>query len=341
MRTSHYFASSCLSLTIILMAAAAGLAADPGIRFPSDDPVVNDQRPGSVLVYNLYSSSAANPNAENTRINITNTSDRLGVVLHVFFIDGSTCGQADLAVCLTANQTTSFLASDIDPGVTGYIIAVAVDRTTGCPVSFNRLIGDALIKLASGHAANLAAEGIAAVPPDGTLMSCDGTSSTATLTFSGAPTAYSALPRVLAIDNLPSALDGNSTLLVVNNLTGDLVNGINTVGSVFGILYDDLEHAQSFSFPQRGCQLKGIISDTFPRTTPRFKVVVPNGHTGWMKIWSGNGNIPLLGAVINFNPTTATNAAAFSQGHNLHKLTLAGPSTLIVPVFTPSLGCRS
>ena len=43
-----------------------------------------------------------------------------------------------------------------------YIVAVASNLVTGCPVDFNYLIGDAYVKLSSGHAANLAAEGFAA-----------------------------------------------------------------------------------------------------------------------------------------------------------------------------------
>jgi len=41
--------------------------------------------------------------------------------VHLFFVDGATCSIADSLVCLTPNQTASFLASDIDPGTTGYI----------------------------------------------------------------------------------------------------------------------------------------------------------------------------------------------------------------------------
>jgi hypothetical protein len=58
-------------------------------------------------------------------------------------------------ICLTANQTTTFLASEQDPGTTGYHLAIAVDGVNGCPINFNFLIGDEYIKLESGHFANL------------------------------------------------------------------------------------------------------------------------------------------------------------------------------------------
>ena len=86
------------------------------------------------------------------------------VYLHLFWIDGNTCTISDNFICLTANQTASVLASDLDPGTRGYLIAVAVDGDTGCPIEFNHLIGDAYVKLASGHQANLPAESIARVP---------------------------------------------------------------------------------------------------------------------------------------------------------------------------------
>jgi hypothetical protein len=82
----------------------------------------------------------------------------LDIAVHLFFVDGATCSIADAIICLTKNQTTSFLATDLDPGTTGYLVAVASDPTTGCPVNFNFLVGDAYIKLTSGHQANLGAE---------------------------------------------------------------------------------------------------------------------------------------------------------------------------------------
>jgi uncharacterized repeat protein (TIGR01451 family) len=116
-------------------------AIGPGAVFPSTGEV-SDQKAGSVLVYNLYSSSIAAPNQQNTRVSITNTNPSLPIAVHLFFVDGATCSIADSLVCLTPNQTASFLASDIDPGTTGYIVAVASDLVTGCPVNFNFLIGD-------------------------------------------------------------------------------------------------------------------------------------------------------------------------------------------------------
>src|SRR5262249_47992081 len=165
---------------VITFTACATCFKGPGQPFP-DSSEVSDQKAGSVLVYNLYTSSATSSTAQNTRINLTNVSPTDQVAVHLFFVDGATCSIADSFVCLTPNQTTSFLASDIDPGTTGYLIAVASDCVTGCPIAFNCLIGDAYVKFSTGHAANLGAEALAAVSPN--PAACDGNSVTANLNF--------------------------------------------------------------------------------------------------------------------------------------------------------------
>ncbi|MFN8000949.1 MAG: hypothetical protein U0X75_08055 [Acidobacteriota bacterium] len=82
--------------------------------------------------------------------------------VHLFFVDGLNCNVADLFVCLTENQTASFVAAEFDPGTTGFVIAVAVDQR-GCPTIFNALMGDEYVKFATGHQANLTADAAAAL----------------------------------------------------------------------------------------------------------------------------------------------------------------------------------
>lgn len=292
---------------------------------------VSDQKAGSALIYNLYTSSAAAPTGQNTRINLTNTDPARSVAVHLFFVDGTSCSVADSFVCLTPNQTISFLASDVDPGVTGYIVAVASDLQTGCPINFNRLIGDAYVKLSTGHAANLGAEAIAALA-GGTPL-CDSNSVTAQLNFDGV--SYNRLPRTLALDNIASRADGNDMLIILNRIGGNLVTGAAPLTSIFGIFYDDAETGVSFTFNPGTCQFRSSITNTFPRITPRFGQFVPSGRSGWLKLFSTSDQ-GILGAAINFNPDAADAARAFNQGHNLHKLTLTSSASYIIPVFPPT-----
>jgi hypothetical protein len=298
---------------------------------PNANSPVSDQRAGSVLVFNLYTSSASDATTQNTRLSLTNTHVTQPAFAHLFFVDGATCSVADNYLCLTPNQTTSFLASDLDPGVTGYVVVVAVDAR-GCPISFNHLIGDAFVKLTSGHKANLGAEAFAAL--SGGLPACDNASPVAELRFDGL--SYSLAPRALALSNLVSRADGNDTLLVINRFGGNLTSAAATLTSVFGVLYDDAEQAFSFGFSPGVCQFRSSLTNSFPRVAPRLEQIIPSGRTGWLKLASQNDQA-LLGVALNFNANATTQGSAFNQGHNLHKLTLTGAASLIIPVFPP--GC--
>src|SRR5215471_8905496 len=155
MTTSRHFTTLLTALFAMLVMSAAAFAADPGLPVPATSEA-SDQKAGALLFYNAYTSSATSANTANTRINITNTNALSGIFVHLFFVDGSTCSVADSFICLTQNQTASFLTSDVDPGINGYIVAVTVNGA-GVPVPFNFLIGDEYVKYGSGHAANLGA----------------------------------------------------------------------------------------------------------------------------------------------------------------------------------------
>jgi len=316
-------------LTVQVCLTADCPAVGPGSIFPPSSEV-SDQKAGSVLFYNFYTSSASGPHAEDTRINLTNIHPVLSVRVHLFFVEGPTCSVADSVLCLTPNQTASFRASDLDPGTNGYIVAVAID-SQGCPTNFNYLIGDEYVKLSTGHAANLGAEAFSALA--GGLPLCNENSVTAQLNFDGI--SYNRAPRVLALDNIPSRVGGNDTLLVINRFGGNLATGAARLGPIFGVLYNDTEQGFSFTFTPSTCQFRNSLTNSFPRTTPRIETVIPADRSGWMKLWS-QGDEALLGAAINFNPNAAAVAGAFNQGHNLHKLTLTTTAVLTIPIFPPS-----
>jgi hypothetical protein len=323
-----------VALAALTVMSIAAFAADPGLPFPEFSEA-SDQKAGSVLYYNAYTSDASGTGAANTRINITNTFAFSGIAVHLFFVDGATCSIADSYICLTANQTASFLAGDVDPGVSGYIVAVATDDD-GLPAFFNYLIGDEYVKYASGHTANLGAIAFAKLNR-GNEISSDGV--LAALFFDGVNLAgsYNRAPRVVALDNLPARADGNDTLVILNRVGGNLATGANTLGPLFGILYDDAETAYSFTFSTSACQFRSSISNSFPRTAPRVETVIPAGRSGWMKFFSQSDR-GLIGAAINLNNGASQTPNAFNGGHNLHHLTLTAAEVLIIPVFPANCG---
>jgi len=326
MITSRGVLSLALSFVAAVLVSSIALAADPGLPYPESSEV-SDQKAGSVLFYNTYTSSATAPSQENTRINITNTNADVRAFLHIFFVEGRTCSIADTFICFTRNQTVSFETSDADPGTQGYIVAFAVNNQ-GRPIRFDFFIGDEYVKYASGHHANLAAEAIAAPPPtDEAEQQVD--DSFIELAFDGKT--YNRLPRVLADDSIPSRLDGNDTKLIVNRVGGDLRTGAGILGTLFGVVYDDAENTFSTSFIGL-CHLEfSIGANNFPRVVGGWNALIPAGHTGWMKFWSPV-DFAILGAAINFNP----NLSGYNGGHNLHKLTLSDNATYILPVFPAS-----
>ncbi len=346
----HKPAHALLALLATALLNVLALAADPGIDLPNDPSLraasqIGDQKKGSALIYNLYSSNPSAGNANNSRISVTNTNSVAPAFVHVFFVDGGSCSVADAYLCLTPNQTTSFLTSDIDPGIAGYIIAIATDED-GLPVRFDWLIGDAYIKLESGHAANLGAEAVTVPVSERPFVNAPGTNqSVVDLVFDG--NRYSRLPRVLAADNIPSRADNNDTLLVINRIGGDLTTSAGAIGNLFGVLYDDGENGFSWTAEVSVCQLRTSITNNFPRVTPRVEVVIPAGRAGWMKLYTVSAvdqtpvggsadSRAILGAMLTRNPNAGASANAFNGGHNLHKLTLNPITVVRIPVFPPN-----
>lgn len=334
MKTVSLFGVTKLIITMLMFFTMASMAlgADPGRPDREADdarrPVPSDQRPGSILVYNIYASTAADPGKQDTDISFTNINSSQAAYAHIFFI-AEGCSTADTFVCLTPNQTVSFLASDVDPGVKGYVIVIATNNK-GCPISFNYLIGSEYIKFETGHAANLAAESYAALY-NGTLPGCTAETTMARVLLDGVR--YTAAPRLLAVDKIPSPASGNSTMLILNSLDGNLAIGMNLIRNFSGVLYDDVENAFAFS-GTGNCQFRSLLTDAFPVTTPKFSQVIVAGRTGWMSLMAREDRA-ITGAVINFNSNAATQKGAFNGGHNLFHLRHTG-GQLLVPVFEPS-----
>ncbi len=307
------------------------LMAQQGTPLPATSGM-SDMKPGSLLFYPYYTSNIISPYNENTRINLTNTHATQETYLHVFFVDSTTCQAADSFFCLTANQTLTLIASDYDPGITGYFMAVAVNKNTGVPIQFNYLLGSYYFKLAAGFSTNLSALSFAALTDTPAAINADG--STIDLKFNDVN--YNAGPRTLGIDSLPSRADGNSTMLILTRLGGDLAGGQGgLIGGLLGQMFDDNEKGYSFSMSGGTCQFRNIFTDANPRMVPRFSSIVKAGHVGWVRMWP-TANIPIVGIVVNHNANTAIQETSYSGGHNLHSLATTATGIFTIPVFLPS-----
>ncbi len=289
-----------------------------------------DQQLASVLIFPIYVSDAASPHRENTRMSVTNVSVKDSACVHLFNVEGASCSVADLFLCLSPNQTVTFLASELDPGNRGYSMAVTVDCQTGLPLGSNSLIGEEFVKFNSGHAANLPAWGIPAVTRAPAQLEPDG--ETAVVRFDGLH--YNRLPRIVMVDNIGSRADSDSTMLIVDRIGGNMMEGGLQIGNLFGWLYNDVEIGYSFTARYLTCQLREVLSPAFPRTTPSIDSVIPQSHTGWMKFWQTQDGA-LIGSQITFNPNLSSSSRAFNQGHNLHVYSVTSTATLTIPVVIP------
>ncbi|MFN0120177.1 MAG: hypothetical protein ACKV2V_06715 [Blastocatellia bacterium] len=317
-----------LTILLLLLSGADGLAQGlgPGAAMPDQSPA-DDQRAGSVLIWNYFTSNPANFATGDTRFSITNTNAVNGIYVHLFFVDGASCVPSDSFLYLSPAKTTVFTASYYDPGTSGMLIAVAINGISGCPAKFNYLRGAAAVRLQAGgrdYQANIAAEAVPAISEN--PAGCDTTAYISTLPFDGLR--YGQLARVVALDNFPGPSANASTILVVNRLGGSLAEGMAAVGTLFGVAYDDQETPYSFSFTGRSCQTAGVLGDAFPNIAPPLSRVAPAGGSGWLKLYS-NADIALSGVVLH--------AGNVQGGHNLRKLSFATSVTLTLPIIPPEL----
>ena len=291
--------SPFLALALTICGSFTALAQDP-----------NDLKPGSVLFFHRYTSDAAQPDRENTQINITNTHSTQSVTLHLFAVEGSSCTVADGFLSLTPNQTAQFFASDFDPGTQGYLVAVAFSGYG--PQQFNYLLGTAYIRQGDGKQADLPA---LAVQKLNTVVH-NGYDSVINLVFDGVN--YGRLPSTVALSSFNSQVTDQTCLYLYS--PSNLVTGSNSQFSVFMLVYNDREIANSTSTTVR-CYTEIKLSSL--RVIGTINGFIPTGSTGWIKL---SASRPLLGASLSKN-------GQFAGGRNLSGLALLPSWTIAVPNY--------
>lgn len=297
----------------LLIGALTLMSATAVAQYPIGNSHLSDMKPGSILFYNRYTSNPSNPQQGDTQINITNTNPNEDVSVHLFLVDGATCSIADVSIGLTRNQTGTFLLSDVDPGVSGYLVAVASD---GGPFQFNWLIGTEYIREVDGRTALLPAVAIARRNRAPVETNEDGT---AALIFNDAE--YERLPQSVALASFNSQVTDSTTLSIYSPTSNLIIGNVETV-NVFALLYNDLEIALSSSFTIR-CYRYDSLTALFGRGGG-INRHVPAGNTGWIRL-TATGR-PLLGAALHRGPV-------FTGGHNLHALALLNSYTILAPSF--------
>jgi hypothetical protein len=282
---------------------------------------VSDQKPGSVLVFPYYTSSAQSK--ADTRITLSNLG-AWNIGVHIFFIAGNSCQQADQFVCLTKGASISFKTSDMDPEMTGYLLAVAVDAM-GTPISYNALIGNAFLNI-STVADNYSAEAFAAYRGAGepaAELSNDGT--LAALEFNGIY--YDRGADQFAVE-IQSPNDAPGQRIIHASLDGNLSAGslASVSQSGTGLLWRGDEKQGSFvRFISGDCISDNTISTTAPRVPTGLGVFLPKGSIGTLSYATSAASVGLL---------LSPKANAWSGIRTLHKVRTKN-STITIPVYMP------
>jgi len=308
-KTLRILINSAFAIAALTLLGTTALA-----QYPIGNSHLSDMKPGSVLFFNKYTSNPVNPTLGDTQINITNVSQNQSADVHLFLVDAGSCSIADSFMGLTPNQTASFLVSDFDPGIQGYIVAVATGANG--PTQQNTLIGTEFIRETDGSMGYLQAIGIAKRSPGDVVPDVDGTTS---LVFNDVD--YERLPTVLALSTFNSQTTDNTNLAIYSPSSNLIIGAVSTV-SVFSLLYNDVEVSLSSSFTI-SCYRYSTLTALFNRSGG-INRHVPAGRTGWIR-FQASGR-PILGSVIGKGPV-------FTGAHNLHAISLLSTYTIAVPFF--------
>jgi len=285
--------------------------------------LAGDQKPGSVLFFSRYTSNASNATREDTTFNLTNTNPASAGYVRLFLVNAATCQTAELQLCLAAQQTVSFLMSDIDPGIKGYVIAVAVNLQ-GEPVQFNWLTGNAVVKQPGGnigasYAALLNAVAVAK-RKEGNVANTNGL---AEMVFDDVN--YDRLPAQIAFDGVPSqAAASNATILSFYRPVSDLTGAVPSASvQVTGWGKNNQGQVISSAGNLSSACYSDVALGTFRLQPTPVNQLLPAGTTAWFAA-SSTDLLPLLGAQFN--------SGEFNSGTNARPLSFTAEYKIRIPV---------
>lgn len=319
MNHTHNLARALVAFIVFGVISISAFASD--ISGPSEAT-------GSILVYPYYTSN--NGKGADTRITLANTEAyrREGAAIpvlttayvHIFFIDGQTCNQSDQFVCLTPNATLSLKASDFDPEVTGYVIAVAVDKNNGNLVNQNSLIGDAFVT-DGNYVGNYGAEAFQAYGNPG--INNDGV-----INFGNLMNGYDFAPTRFAF-SIQSPIDAPGQRIVTASISGNISeSGLAGAGQLgVGAVYNGNERpfGSFVGFHQGSCQAISVIGLAVPRVPFGMAKLIPTGQVGTMMIPTG----PAVGL---FMTPSGNNKWSGIRGLHKNRVNMA---SLAIPMFIP------
>ena len=286
---------------------------------PGASPRVSAQKTGSVLVFPYYTSALGG--GSDTRLTISHTGGGTALnYVHLFMIDGATCQASDFYLCLTPNASFSFRTSDYDPGVTGYVLAVAVNAQ-GIPIRNNAFLGNAFVNTPE-FADTYGAEAFAANSEAVALVAND----TAQLFFDSI--GYDGIPNQFAVE-VQSPLDAPNQQLVLASLNGNLttsqLSGAAQVGTGLVINGNETPTGSFINWLTGGCQVIAQVTATTPRVPSGMSKVIPKGQSGTI-LFNVGGAVGLV-----MTPRTTM----WSGIRTLHK-TRTAVRTITIPVFAPT-----
>ena len=266
------------------------IATDPTID--SDDDGIPDtcqcleldrHRPGSLLLFPKYD----NRSAQRTLFTVTNTHPSQSIDVHFVFRDGTTCLEFNYSERLTPKDTITLLTRAVNPTANqGYAYAYAQSTTTGQPIVFNHLIGQALaidgITTFEYALDAVSFEGIGNGMNTNTDVDSDGRRDLDGLEYAQAPDQI-LIPRFL----------GQTEVSASEFVFVDLTSGPAFQTVVDYLVYNDNEEAFSGQYQFRCWQcitltnLAGSFSNAFlsglSSNDPKEIQGLPGFETGWVR----------------------------------------------------------